>query len=181
MSFQLPPVAECTGMLDFRHSLTPSGQEVALQKLRAAEDRWNTHSQRRVPLPYAIDSDWQPHAEFVPGQQKMIAFLIRAWTKELGCRLMKEVSAGAKIAVCFAYKRPGSARNWIRYLQKTNWSLDTNGPTRRRLACIGDFPIDESDRMMDWGRSGPRGAHRSGPFHFSSLTIGELKTKTRPE
>jgi len=109
MSFQLPPIAEWTEMLDFHHSLPPLGQDVALRKSRAMEDGWNTHNRLRAPLAYAIDSDWQPRAEFAPGQHEMVAFLIRAWTKELGYRLMKEISAGAKIAVRFACEWSDSA------------------------------------------------------------------------
>jgi nuclear transport factor 2 (NTF2) superfamily protein len=180
MSFQLPPIAKCTEILDLRHCLRPLGQEVALQKLRVPEDWWNTHNRLRIPHAYASNGDWQPHAEFVPAQLEMVAFLIRAWTKELGYRLMKELSTGAKIAVCFAYEWSDSASNWIRSLQKTNWALDA-GPTKRRLACISDSPMGKPDRMMRWGRSGPRAAHHSGTFHFSSLTIGELKSRRRPE
>jgi uncharacterized protein len=183
MSNQLPPVAECTGMPNLRHCLRPLGQEVALQKLRAAEDRWNTHNQLRVPHAYAIDGDWQPRAEFVSDQHELVAFLIRQWTKELGGRLMRELWAwpGAKTAIDFALKWLVGTSTWIRSRRNENGKFGANGLMKLRLVSVSAFPINKPDRMMGWVRSGPRAAHDSGPFHFSSRTIGELKSMRRPE
>jgi uncharacterized protein len=181
MSFQSPPIAECTEMLDLRHCLRPLGQEVALHKLCAADDRWNTHNQLRVPHAYAIDGDWQPHSEFVSDQQELVAFLIRKWTKELRGRLMRELWAwpGAKTAIHFAFERLAGA--WICSRRNENEKSGANDLMKLRLVSVSDFPINKPDRMMGWGRSAPRAARDSGPFHFSSLTIGELKWKRRPE
>jgi nuclear transport factor 2 (NTF2) superfamily protein len=183
MSFQLSPVAERTEMLDLCHCLRPLDQEVALQKLRAAEDRWNTPNQLRVPHAYAIDGDWQPHGEFVSDQQELVAFLIRKWAKELGGRLMRELWAwsNAKIAIHFAFERLAGAGTWIRSRRNENEKFGANGLMKLRLVSVSDFPINKPDRMMGWGRSAPRAAHDSGPFHFSSLKTGELKSKRRPE
>jgi nuclear transport factor 2 (NTF2) superfamily protein len=183
MSFQLPPFAECTEMLGFRHSRTPSGQDIALQKLRAPEDKWDTRNQQRVPHAYAIDRDWQAQAEFVSDQQELVAFLIRKWTKELGGRLIRELWAwpGAKTAIHFTLERLAGAGTWIRFRRNENEKFGANGLMKLRLISVSDFPINKPDRMMGWGRSDPRAAHNSRPFHFSSPTIVELKSKRRPE
>jgi nuclear transport factor 2 (NTF2) superfamily protein len=180
MSYQLPPVAECTEMLDFHRSLPPSGQEVTQRKLRAAGDAWNTREPRRVLFAYTTESDRRNHAEFVPDQQELVAFLIRKWAKELGGRLMKELWAwpGAKIAIHSAFERLASAGNWIPFHRNENEKFGANGPMELRLARVS---IDKPDRMMRWDRSGPRAADHSGHFHFSSRTTGELKPKRRPE
>jgi nuclear transport factor 2 (NTF2) superfamily protein len=177
MSYQLPPIAECTGMLNLHHCLRPLGQDGAVHKLRAAKDRWNTDNQLGVPHAYAIDGD----AEFVSDQQELVAFLIRKWTKELGGRLMKELWAwpGAKTAIDFAFEWLAGA--WIRSRRNENEKFGANGLMKFRLVSVSAFPINKPDRMMGWGRSSPRAAHDSGPFHFSSPTIGELKSKRRPE
>jgi uncharacterized protein len=180
MSYQLPPIAECTEMLDLHHSLPPLAQEVALPKLRAAEDAWNTRDPRRVLLTYTTESYWRKRSEFVSDQQELVAFLIRKWAKELGGRLMRElwVWSNAKTASYFAFERLASAGNWIPFRGNENEKFGANGLMKLRLAHV---PIDKPDRMMRWGRSGPRTAGHSGPFHFSSRTTGELKPKRRPE
>ncbi|MGD0846438.1 DUF1348 family protein [Bradyrhizobium sp.] len=167
-------------MLDLDHLFPPFGQAAAIRKVRAAERGWNTHP-LRVPLAYAIDSDWQPHAEFASGQQELVASLIRTWTNELGCRLIKELWTGAKTAIHFAFEWHAGAGNWIRSSRSKKGKFGANDLLKLRLACVSGLPIDEPGRMMRWARSDPRAADHSGPFRFSSLIVGELKSKRRPE
>src|SRR5438128_7035020 len=76
----------------------------AMQKVRLAEDAWNTRDPAKVALAYAIDSRWRNRSEFVNGRNEIIAFLSRKWAKELEYRLIKELWAftGNRIAVRFA-------------------------------------------------------------------------------
>src|SRR5262245_36509347 len=80
--------------------------ESSIQKVRLAEDAWNTRDPEKVALAYAIDSRWRNRSEFVKGRNQIVAFLSRKWAKELDYRLIKELWAftGNRIAVRFAYE-----------------------------------------------------------------------------
>jgi hypothetical protein len=87
-----------------RPPLPPFTRETAIQKVRLAEDAWNSRDAEKVALAYTVDSRWRNRAEFVNGRREIIAFLKRKWTKELDYRLIKELWAfeGNRIAVRFA-------------------------------------------------------------------------------
>ena len=91
-----------------RPPFPPFTRESASQKVRLAEDAWNTRDPAKVALAYAIDSRWRNRSEFINGRNEVIAFLSRKWAKELDYRLMKELWAFAenRIAVRFAYEWP---------------------------------------------------------------------------
>src|SRR6266576_335137 len=89
-----------------RPPLPPYTHETAIQKVRMAEDGWNSRDPEKVALAYTPDSHWRNRAEFVNGRQQIVAFLMRKWAKELDYRLIKELWAftGNRIAVRFAYE-----------------------------------------------------------------------------
>jgi len=93
-------------MQEQRHPFPPFTRETAIQKVRGAEDGWNTCDPPRVALGYSIDSCWRNRAEFVVGRSEIIAFLTRKWARELDYRLIKELWSfdGNRIAVRFAYE-----------------------------------------------------------------------------
>ena len=124
----------------------------AAQKVRLAEDAWNSHNPEKVSLGYTVDSYWRNRAEFVRGRSEIVAFLTRKWDRELDYRLIKELWAfhGNRIAVRFAYEWHDDSGNWFRSYGNENWEFDGNGLMRRRLACINDLPIRESDRKYHW-------------------------------
>ncbi len=74
-----------------RPPLPPLTAETATQKVRMAEDAWNTRDPARVALPYTIDSHWRNRSEFLEGRAAIEAFLTRKWSRELDYRLIKEV------------------------------------------------------------------------------------------
>jgi nuclear transport factor 2 (NTF2) superfamily protein len=76
-----------------RPPLPPFTHETAVQKVRLAEDGWNSRDPEKVALVYALDSRWRNRSEFVTGRQEIIAFLTRKWTRELDYRLIKELWA----------------------------------------------------------------------------------------
>ena len=84
----------------------PFTRDVAMQKVRFAEDVWNPRGPAKVALAYAVDSRWRNGSEFINGRKEIIAFLSRKWAKELEYRLIKELwaFAGKRIAVRFAYE-----------------------------------------------------------------------------
>jgi uncharacterized protein len=124
----------------------------AIQKVRLAEDAWNSREPEKVSLGYTVDSYWRNRAEFVEGRAAIIAFLSRKWVKELDYRLIKELWAFCdnRIAVRFAYEWHDDSGNWFRSYGNENWEFNENGLMRRRFACINDLPIRESDRKYLW-------------------------------
>ena len=135
-----------------RPPLPPFTRETAVQKVRLAEDAWNSRDPEKVSLAYTPDSRWRNRSEFVNGREAIIAFLRRKWAKELDYRLIKELWACAdnRIAVRFAYEWHDDSGNWFRSYGNENWEFDENGLMRLRLASINDLPIQESERKYHW-------------------------------
>jgi nuclear transport factor 2 (NTF2) superfamily protein len=140
-----------------RPPLPPFTQETARQKVRLAEDAWNTRDPERVALAYTVDSRWRNRAEFPQGRDEIVAFLRRKWDRELDYRLIKELwtFAGDRIAVRFAYEWHDDGGQWFRSYGNENWEFDEDGLMRRRYASINDRPIAEADRKFRWP-PGPR-------------------------
>ncbi|MFE4831177.1 DUF1348 family protein [Streptomyces sp. NPDC056672] len=132
--------------------LPPFTRESAIQKVRGAEDAWNTRDAGKVALAYTVDSVWRNRAEFATGRDEIIAFLTRKWERELDYRLIKELWAfdGDRIAVRFAYESHDDSGNWYRSYGNENWHFDENGLMHHRYACINDLPIKESERKYHW-------------------------------
>lgn len=143
-----------------RPPLPPFTLETATQKVRAAEDAWNSCDPERVSLAYTEDSFWRNRAEFVRGRAEIVAFLKHKWSRELEYRLIKELWAfkDNRIAVRFAYESHDDSGSWYRSYGNENWEFDEHGLMRLRFASINDLPIKESDRKYHWDRSRPRPA-----------------------
>lgn len=140
-----------------RPPLPPFTEETAAQKVRAAENAWNTHNPEKIALAYTADSQWRNRAEFLTGREEIVQFLQRKWVKEREYRLIKELWAfhGVHIAVRFAYEWHDDSGNWFRSYGNENWEFDENGLMKRRMASINDLPINETDRLFIWSL-GPR-------------------------
>ncbi|MBI5672681.1 MAG: nuclear transport factor 2 family protein [Nitrospirae bacterium] len=138
--------------LNKRAPFPPFTQETAIQKVRLAEDAWNTRDPKTVSLAYSADSQWRNRSEFLTGRDAIVQFLTRKWSQELDYRLIKELWAyhDNRIAVRFAYEWHDRSGNWFRSYGNENWELDDNGLMRRRLASINDVPISEEDRKYLW-------------------------------
>lgn len=130
----------------------PFTHESAVQKVRLAEDGWNSRDPARVSLVYTPDSEWRNRAEFVHGREQIVQFLIRKWAKELDYRLIKELWAftGDRIAVRFAYEWHDDSNNWYRSYGNENWEFGEDGLMHHRYACINDMPMKEADRKFHW-------------------------------
>lgn len=135
-----------------RPPLPPFTRESAIQKVRLAEDAWNTRDPEKVALAYAIDSRWRNRAEFPNSRQEIIQFLRRKWAKELDYRLIKElwVYGGNRIAVRFAYEWHDDSGHWYRSYGNENWEFNNDGLMAFRFASINDLPIQESHRKYRW-------------------------------
>jgi nuclear transport factor 2 (NTF2) superfamily protein len=130
----------------------PFDADTARQKVRLAEDGWNSRDPKRVALAYSEDTRWRNRAEFVSGRAEVEAFLARKWARELDYRLIKELWAftESRIAVRFAYEWHDDSKNWFRSYGNENWEFNEAGLMTHRHACINDLPIKESERKYHW-------------------------------
>jgi hypothetical protein len=135
-----------------RPPLPPFTAETAAQKVRMAEDAWNTRNPPQVALAYSPDSRWRNRAEFLQGRAEIEAFLERKWSRELDYRLIKELWTFRenRIAVRFAYEWRDDSGHWFRSYGNENWQFDADGLMSLRIASINDLPIAESDRKYHW-------------------------------
>ena len=149
--------------------LPPFARETAIQKIRAAEDAWNSRDPEKVALAYTTDSRWRNRAEFPTGRAEIVEFLKRKWAKELDYRLIKELWAynENRIAVRFAYEWHDDSGNWFRSYGNENWEFDDNGLMRLRFASINDLPIKDSERKYHW----PLGPRPNGHPGLSDLGL----------
>jgi uncharacterized protein len=147
-----------------RPPLPPFTLETARQKVRAAEDGWNSRDPERVAMAYSDDSVWRNRSEFLRGRTEIVAFLTRKWNRELDYRLIKELWAftGDRIAVRFAYEYHDDSGNWFRAYGNENWEFDSHGLMRTRHASINDRPIAAASRLFHWEASAPRPADHPG-------------------
>lgn len=135
-----------------RPPLPPFDLVMAAQKVRLAEDAWNSRDPEKVSLAYTRQSVWRNRAEFIAGREAIVQFLTRKWVRELDYRLIKELWAfsGNRIAVRFAYEWHDDAGQWYRSYGNENWQFDANGFMELRLASINDLPMREADRKFHW-------------------------------
>ena len=138
--------------METKPPLPPFTAETAAQKVRMAEDAWNTRDPDRVVLVYTEDTRWRNRSEFPVGRAEVRQFLVRKWAKELDYRLIKELwaCAGNRIAVRFAYEWHDDSGHWYRSYGNENWEFNEQGFMMRRFASINDLPIRESDRKFFW-------------------------------
>jgi nuclear transport factor 2 (NTF2) superfamily protein len=139
-------------MSEQRPPLPPFTAATAAEKVRRAEDAWNTRDPSQVVLAYTRDSVWRNRVEFIAGREAIAAFLARKWSRELDYRLIKELwaFAGSRIAVRFAYEWHDDSGSWFRSYGNENWEFDADGLMCRRLASINDLPIAERERKFHW-------------------------------
>jgi uncharacterized protein len=138
--------------VEVRPPFPPFNRETAVQKVRGAEDGWNSRDPERVSLAYSEQSRWRNRSEFVTGRKEIVDLLGRKWSRELDYRLIKELWAftGNRIAVRFAYECHDAAGNWFRSYGNENWEFDEDGLMAVRHASINDLPIREDERKFHW-------------------------------
>lgn len=139
-------------MMQTKPPLPPFTKQTAIQKIRMAEDAWNSRDPERVSLVYTEDTYWRNRSEFINGRQQVREFLTQKWQKEQEYRLIKELWAFTDnhIAVRFAYEWHDDAGQWYRSYGNENWEFTEQGLMQRRFASINDIAIDEADRQFFW-------------------------------
>jgi nuclear transport factor 2 (NTF2) superfamily protein len=139
-------------MTETRPPFPPFTRDTAVQKVRAAEDGWNSHNPEKVALAYTEDSRWRNRSEFINGRADIAAFLTGKWQREQEYRLIKELWAFTtnRIAVRFAYEWHAADGQWFRSYGNENWEFAENGLMQARHASINDLAITEGDRKFHW-------------------------------
>lgn len=155
--------------MEIHPPLPPFTAESAAQKVRMAEDAWNSRDIDRVAQVYTEDTRWRNRAEFPVGREQVRQFLQRKWQRELDYRLIKELwgYTGNRIAVRFAYEWRDDSGNWCRSYGNENWEFNQHGLMTRRFASINDLPIREADRKFFW----PLGRRPDGHPSLSELDL----------
>jgi len=135
-----------------RPPFPPFDAASAVEKVRKADDAWNTRNPEQVSLSYTMDTIWRNRAEFLSGREAIVQFLTRKWARELEYRLVKELWAFRedRIAVRFAYEWHDDSGNWFRSYGNENWEFAPNGLMQRRIASINDLPISQTERKFRW-------------------------------
>ena len=152
-----------------RPPLPPFDNVSAAEKVRAAEDGWNSRNPKKVALAYTPDSIWRNRDTFLQGRTDIEAFLTHKWETENAYRLIKELWAFTenRIAVRFAYEWHDDANRWFRSYGNENWEFDETGLMRRRIASINDLPITNAERLFHW----PQGRRPDGHPSLSELGL----------
>lgn len=130
----------------------PFTHETAVEKVRLAEDGWNSRNAEKVSLAYSEDSVWRNRDLFITGRAEIVRFLTEKWEKEQEYRLVKELFAftGNRIAVRYAYEFHDANGQWYRAYGNENWEFDPQGLMKRRYASINDLKITEAQRLFHW-------------------------------
>ena len=144
--------------------MPPFSHEMAIQKVRMAEDAWNSRDPQRVALAYSPDSEWRNRDRFVRGREEIREFLQSKWSRELEYRLAKALWGFRenRIAVRFQYEWRDAGGQWVRSYGNELWEFDDAGLMRRREASINDVLITESERRFRWDAPGPRPESHAG-------------------
>jgi hypothetical protein len=173
--------------MDQRPPLPPFTFETAVEKVRKAENAWNTRDPAQVALAYSADSVWRNRTEFLVGREAIVAFLTRKWNRELDYRLIKEIWAFRenRIAVRFAYEWHDESFNWFRSYGNENWEFNVDGLMQRR--CQHQRSADRCKRSQVSLAPGPPARRSSIPERSRPLRdlayvrywhIADLRTLT---
>jgi uncharacterized protein len=135
-----------------RPPLPPFTEGTATQKVRLAEDGWNTRDHEKVSLAYPVDSRWRNRAEFANGREQIVALFSQKWTREMEYRLIRELweFRGNRIVVRFAYEYREDSGNWFRAYGNENWEFNEQGLMYARHASIDELAITVTDHKFHW-------------------------------
>ncbi|AXO88378.1 nuclear transport factor 2 family protein [Pseudomonas parafulva] len=150
-----------------RPPLPPFSRETAIEKVRLAEDGWNSRDPAKVALAYTLDTRWRNRVDFVSNRDEAQSFLTRKWNREHDYRLIKELWAFTdnRIAVRYAYEYRDDSGQWYRAYGNENWEFAPDGLMQHRHASINEMPINEEERQFRWPL-GRRPDDHPGLSHF---------------
>ncbi|MCH5715583.1 nuclear transport factor 2 family protein [Niabella hibiscisoli] len=125
--------------MEQKHPLPPFTLESAKQKIKMAEDAWNSQDPEKVSLAYTVDSEWRNRSTFVNGRAEIVQFLSDKWKKEFNYKLRKEYWAHSlknRIAVRFEYEYHNKDGQWFRAYGNENWEFDENGLMKKDMQAL---------------------------------------------
>lgn len=133
-----------------RFPVPPFNFESASEKVRLAEEAWNSRDPKRVSEAYSEDTEWRNRTEFIHGRDAVQAFLQRKWQKERNYKLKKELWGFRenRMAVRFEYEYCDPTGQWYRAYGNELWEFDSQGFMTKRYASINDLRIEESQRKL---------------------------------
>jgi uncharacterized protein len=166
---QVPESKNQADLASTRRPLPPFTRETVIEKVRLAEDGWNSREPEKVVLAYTIDSRWRDRPEHANGSQAIIGFLKRKWAKELDYRLIKELRTfvGNRVVVRFAYEFHDDSGNWFRSFSNENWEFDEHGLMKLRLHASMTFRLRSRSVSITGHRAPPRYASWSQFWVYS--------------
>ncbi|KAL2127956.1 hypothetical protein VTI74DRAFT_9933 [Chaetomium olivicolor] len=131
----------------------PFTEETARQKVKAAQNAWNTKNPELVQFSYTPDSIWRNRDTFLQGRDEIVEFLRKKWAKETQYRLRKELFAFTdnKIAVQFWYEWKDESGQWWRTYGLEDWTFAENGLMKKRQMSGNDVKIAEEERWFKDG------------------------------
>ncbi|RIN36758.1 nuclear transport factor 2 family protein [Staphylococcus succinus] len=136
---------------EIKYPVPPFTKETALEKVKMAQDAWNTKDPEKVCLAYTKDSAWRNRTDFFEGREAIKDFLTKKWQKELDYKLMKELWSYTdnKISVRFEYEwRHADTNDWMRTHGNEHWEFNDDGLMTIRDMSANDYKIDEKDRKF---------------------------------
>lgn len=151
LRFKLSVGPKGSSMQEKKLIAPPFNKESALEKVKAAEDAWNSRDPERIALAYTVDSKWRNRSEFFQGREEIKAFLRRKWAKETQYKLMKELwcFTDNRISVRFEYEWFDIENSqWMRTHGNEHWEFDQDGLMGRRDMSANDYPISKSERRI---------------------------------
>lgn len=133
--------------------LPPFTRATAIQKVKAAQDLWNTRNPSLVKNGYTPDSIWRNRDTFLKGSDEIVKFLTEKWSVENGYRLRKELFAFTddKIAVQFWYEWHDTTGQWWRTYGLEDWTFAPDGRMRKRQMSGNDVKISDEQRWFKDG------------------------------
>ncbi|KAF1991668.1 DUF1348-domain-containing protein [Aulographum hederae CBS 113979] len=135
----------------------PFTAETARQKVKKAQDLWNTRDPVTVSKAYTPDSIWRNRSSFIQGHEAIVELLTKKWNREKSYRLRKELFAFTdnKIAVQFWYEYQDSedGMKWKRCYGLEDWTFAEDGRMRKRQMSGNDIGLSEEQRWFKEGVS----------------------------
>jgi len=129
----------------------PYTAETAHEKVKRAQDLWNTQDPKKIAQAYTSDSIWRNRGLFVSGTAAIEKFLTKKWEKEKNYRLRKELFAFTenKIAVQFwyEYQDASDSMRWKRCYGLEDWTFSGDGRMRKRQMSGNDVEISEAGEL----------------------------------
>ena len=128
----------------------PFTHESAMEKVKRAEELWNTKSPEKVSLAYTPDTQWRNRDDFLEGHDDVVQFLTHKWERELEYKLKKDLFTFAenRIAVHFEYEWHDESGQWYRSHGNEHWEFDKDGLMKTRDVSINDQKINAADRRI---------------------------------